>query len=185
MNKKEILIIVQQIKPNKIMRKPPLLEFVICLFVFFIIQSCDNTEKIKIEPHISEVIELSLKKQRKLRIITDFDEGIKMAEAENKKILLMFTALGCVNCRKLESEIIAKNKEIFSLMRDEFINVWLFLDDRNDDNREKWNWLQISMLQSGTQPKMCILNSKGEKLTEQLSYDEIEEFLPFLLENID
>jgi thiol:disulfide interchange protein DsbD len=59
----------------------------------------------------------------------DFEEGVGAARASGKPILLDFTGWACVNCRKMEEKVWS-DPEIFQLLRDDFVLVSLYVDDR-------------------------------------------------------
>lgn len=59
----------------------------------------------------------------------DFDEGLQKAAAADKPVLLDFTGWACVNCRKMEEQVWS-DPEVFRLLRDEFVIVSLYVDDR-------------------------------------------------------
>ncbi|MDM9632135.1 cytochrome c biogenesis protein CcdA [Robiginitalea sp. M39] len=59
----------------------------------------------------------------------DFQEGMAQAQASGKPILLDFTGWACVNCRKMEEQVWS-NPEVFRLIRDEYILVSLYVDER-------------------------------------------------------
>lgn len=158
--------------------------FQILILLFF--QNCESS--IQIKPPTKEEMAIGLEKAKKeekkleieLRLIKDLDEGIEQAQKEDKPILLIFTGYGVINSRKLESEVIFKNENIFSLMKEKFINVWLYVDDRKG-NGKKWSDLQAFEFKGNHQPQIFILDSKGNKLDGGLGYKESKkELLPFL-----
>ncbi len=59
----------------------------------------------------------------------DFQEGMAQAQASGKPILLDFTGWACVNCRKMEEQVWS-NPEVFRLIRDEYILISLYVDER-------------------------------------------------------
>ena len=61
----------------------------------------------------------------------DFEEGVRQAGLEGKPVLLDFTGWACVNCRKMEEQVWS-NPEIFRLLRDEYVLVSLYVDDRTE-----------------------------------------------------
>lgn len=152
-------------------------------------QSCGNSTPIKSPTNIEMAIGLeeankSEMKLETLRLFKDLDEGVKQAGKEDKLILLIFTGFGAINSRKLESEVILENEKIFSLMKDKFINVWLYVDDRNG-NGKKWSDLQAFEFNGNHQPQIFILDSKGKKLDGGIGYKESKkELLPLLEKHI-
>ncbi|MEO5967284.1 MAG: thioredoxin family protein [Ferruginibacter sp.] len=64
-----------------------------------------------------------------LNCTSDYETGVKMAKEQNKAILLDFTGYACVNCRRME-ENVWSDPEILSLMKEKFIVVSLYVDDK-------------------------------------------------------
>lgn len=63
-----------------------------------------------------------------LNCFKDFDEGLAYAKKVNKPILLDFTGLACVNCRRMEDNTWS-DPEIYKILRDEYILISLYVDD--------------------------------------------------------
>ncbi|MFZ9004204.1 MAG: protein-disulfide reductase DsbD family protein [Robiginitalea sp.] len=59
----------------------------------------------------------------------DFEEGIRQARVEGKPVLLDFTGWACVNCRKMEEQVWS-DPEVYQLLRDAYVLVSLYVDDR-------------------------------------------------------
>lgn len=61
----------------------------------------------------------------------DYEEGLAAAKELNKPVLIDFTGWNCVNCRKMEANVWTDPK-VASLLRDEFVMIELFVDDRTE-----------------------------------------------------
>src|SRR5690606_30300917 len=61
----------------------------------------------------------------------DYEEGLAAAKEQNKPVLIDFTGWNCVNCRKMEANVWTDPK-VASLLREEFVMVELFVDDRTE-----------------------------------------------------
>src|SRR5690606_1454890 len=61
----------------------------------------------------------------------DYEEGLATAKELNKPVLIDFTGWNCVNCRKMEANVWTDPK-VASLLREEFVMVELFVDDRTE-----------------------------------------------------
>lgn len=61
----------------------------------------------------------------------DYEEGLVAAKELNKPVLIDFTGWNCVNCRKMEANVWTDPK-VASLLREEFVMVELFVDDRTE-----------------------------------------------------
>jgi len=110
-----------------------------------------------------------------LRIITDLNLGIEQAQSEKKPILLYFTGYAVVNGRKIESDLLMKNETVFQTMKNDYINVWLYVDDRNVG--KKWYDYQKEKFKSNVQPYFVILDSHGNPISKGLGYSEAKENL--------
>lgn len=70
-----------------------------------------------------------------LNCYKDFDAGVAAAKLENKPILLDFTGWACVNCRKVEENIWSE-PDIYKLLKEEYILISLYVDDRKELAKE-------------------------------------------------
>jgi thiol:disulfide interchange protein DsbD len=59
----------------------------------------------------------------------NYDEGLKMAKAENKPLLIDFTGYACVNCRRMEENVWSE-PDVYKLMSEKFVVVSLYVDDK-------------------------------------------------------
>lgn len=116
-----------------------------------------------------------------LDVYYDYDEALAAAKKANKPLMIDFTGINCVNCRKFESEVWS-NPEVMNRMKNDFIIASLFTDasevaipeseqryseasqkkienlgDKNVD-------LQISKFRSNTQPYYFFVDGNGELL---------------------
>ena len=138
----------------------------------------------------------------------DFYEGIEVAKAEGKPVMIDFTGYGCVNCRKMEAAVWT-DPEVQDIINGEYILIQLYVDDKtslpqpvkiteNGQQRtlrtigDKWSYFQRSRFGHNTQPFYVLLDSRqtfteGEGsymhavLQEPRSYDEdIAAYIQFL-----
>ena len=161
------------------------------LFLFLSIVSCRNTNNssFKINPptesEIAEAIkqyELDEQTLSQLNIFTDYKEGIEHAKQVNKPVILMFTGYAAFNSRKLEEQIL-ETEEMFLLMKENFVNIWLYVDDRSE-TAENYMEFQQERFESNEQPLIYILNSSGKKIAGGIGYADSEERLFPILKNI-
>jgi thiol:disulfide interchange protein DsbD len=61
--------------------------------------------------------------------IKDYNRALARAKQENKPVLIDFTGWACVNCRRMEEKVWT-NRTVDSLMRNEFVVVSLYVDER-------------------------------------------------------
>jgi thiol:disulfide interchange protein DsbD len=64
-----------------------------------------------------------------LNCTDNYEQGLAMARASGKPLLLDFTGYACVNCRRMEENVWSR-PEVLGLMRDSFIVVSLYVDDK-------------------------------------------------------
>ena len=120
-------------------------------------------------------------KQNNLSIYYDYNEAKVAAKITNKPIMIDFTGIQCVNCRKFEASIWSDNA-VITKMKNDFIVVSLFSDyddeelpdnekffskaingqvitvgDRNED-------LQQQLIQASGQPNYVFVNGDGKLL---------------------
>jgi len=113
----------------------------------------------------------------------DFDEGLAVAKAQNKPIFVDFTGHGCQNCRKME-DFVWKEDVILSKLRDDYVVISLYVDDRArlfpEDNRahmidentgerlrtvgSKWASFEISNFNRSSQPYYVLMHNDGKTL---------------------
>jgi thiol:disulfide interchange protein DsbD len=123
-----------------------------------------------------------------LEVFYDYEEALEASKKANKPVMLDFTGINCVNCRKFESEVWS-NAEVMSRMKNDFIIASLFTDatevplpaseqryseasqkklenlgDKNVD-------LQITKFRSNTQPFYFFVDGSGTQLADKgISY---------------
>lgn len=130
----------------------------------------------------------------------DYTAALARAKAENKPVLIDFTGWACVNCRRME-ENIWPDKIVDSLMRNEFVVVSLYVDERKklplqeqtveklSNNTEKsivtvgdkWATFQIENFGATSQPQYAILSPDQVLLTKTKFYTpDADEFIEWL-----
>ena len=135
-----------------------------------------------------------------LKAYKDFDEGVAAAEAENKPILLDFTGFTCVNCRKMEEQVWS-DPQVFETIRDKYILISLYVDDREKLSEEdqfnyqkpsggikkietigdKWATFQTLNFRNNSQPYYVLLDSEMNILSEPVGYTpNAEEYAAWL-----
>lgn len=119
----------------------------------------------------------------------DYEEALNAAKILKKPVMLDFTGINCVNCRKMESQVWSQ-PEVMKRLKEDFIVASLYCDydkiDLPDDqqffskelNSEittlgDWNeHLQASRFNSNSQPFYFFVDENGNKLVEEgYSYD--------------
>lgn len=135
-----------------------------------------------------------------IKPLHDYEDALKLAKAQNKPILIDFTGWACVNCRRME-ENVWPDPEVHQLMRDSFIVVSLYVDERkvlpaaeqtvfvSEHTGEKkiitvgdkWATFQFENFYATSQPQYAIVSPEEKALTLSKGYtpnaDEFREWL--------
>jgi thiol:disulfide interchange protein DsbD len=133
----------------------------------------------------------------------DFEEGVLQARREGKPVLLDFTGWACVNCRKMEEQVWS-NPEVFRLLRDEYILVSLYVDDRTslppadqftfeyNSGRQKrietigdyWSTFQNQNFGAVSQPYYVLLSPQLEILAPPVQNTDVASYRTWLQEGL-
>jgi thiol:disulfide interchange protein DsbD len=129
----------------------------------------------------------------------DYDEALAAAKKLKKPIMLDFTGINCVNCRKMESQVWSK-PEVAKLLKEDFIVVSLYCDfNRLELPKDQQYFskilnqqvetvgnknadLQATKFGSNSQPFYFYVDENGNKLVDGgYSYDpDIQKFVAHL-----
>ena len=127
----------------------------------------------------------------------DYDQGMAIARAQGKPVMIDFSGYGCVNCRKMEQSVLS-NDEVRTIINDRYILITLIVDDKTplpapihltENGRavtlrtvgDKWSYLQRSKFGANAQPFYVLLDADGQLLAPPRSYDEdIPAFIEWL-----
>jgi thiol:disulfide interchange protein DsbD len=130
----------------------------------------------------------------------DYRGALEKARKENKPLLIDFTGWACVNCRRMEDKVWS-DKTVDSLMRNDFIVVSLYVDERRklplteqmvyktstgQDKSiitvgDKWSTFQTENFGATSQPQYAILNADEVLLTKTKFYTpDAVEFIEWL-----
>ena len=135
---------------------------------------------------------------------TDYNQGMAVAAAEGKPVLIDFTGFGCVNCRKMEAAVWTDPQVADRLTKD-YVLISLYVDDKTplaepmevtdaQGNTKilrtvgaKWSYLQSMKFGANAQPFYVIIDPvTGRPLTGSRAYDEdIQKYLGFLKEGLE
>jgi len=135
----------------------------------------------------------------------DYEEALARAKKENKPVLIDFTGWACVNCRRME-ENVWTNDKVGELMKDKFIVVSLYVDERRSlpatqqvdyktksGNQkkiitvgDKWATFQSENFDAVAQPQYAIISPDQQILTKTKGYTpNAKEFAQWLECGID
>lgn len=166
-------------------------------FVIYLIPGLTNTKYANLKllsgfppPLFYSIYEKDTEGPLGLKAYKDFDEGLKAAKQQNKPILLDFTGLACVNCRKMEEQIWSV-PEVFETIDQDYILISLYVDDKaklEEENQfnfkrkngsvkkirtvgDKWATFQTLNFKNNSQPYYVLLSPNLEILNETVGYE--------------
>ncbi len=139
-----------------------------------------------------------------LNCYKDFQQGVDHARESNKPILLDFTGWACVNCRKME-ETVWSDPEVYPLIRDQFVLISLYIDDRTplaDEEQfnfefasgnvktintigEKWGTFQTINFGAASQPYYVLLSPDLEVLNTSIQNTDTDTYRDWLQIGLD
>lgn len=129
----------------------------------------------------------------------DYDEALAVARKLKKPLMLDFTGINCVNCRKMEGQVWSA-PEVMKRLKENFVIVSLYVDVQNIDLQENEQYLskalskkietlgdknadfQVSKFGANTQPYYFFLDANENRLSpEGYGYDpDITKFVQLL-----
>lgn len=188
-----------------------LLGFITLAFVAYLIPGLSNTPYANLKllsgfppPLFYSVYEKETEGPMGLKAYKDFEEGVAAAKAANKPILLDFTGWACVNCRKMEEQVWS-DPAVFDVMKDEFILISLYVDDRKElpeDQKfnyvkpkggikkintvgDKWATFQTLNFRNNSQPFYVLMDTDMNLLSKPTGYTpDPEEYLEWLSQGV-
>lgn len=124
-----------------------------------------------------------------LEAYNNFEEGMEAAKEQGKPIMLDFTGLACVNCRKMEEQVWSE-PEVYQTIRDKYVLISLYVDDRKalpeakqfnfvrpngsikkiETVGDKWATFQTLNFRNNSQPFYVLLDKDMNLLTEPTGY---------------
>ncbi len=134
-------------------------------------------------------------------VVNDYEKALQLSKEQNKPILIDFTGWACVNCRKMEENVWTQ-PEVFNYIKDNFILVSLYVDDKQKLPAEqritnyqtkdgstkditsigdKWATFQTENFDQTTQPLYVILDTNEKLLNHPVGYTpDADEYLKWL-----
>ncbi|MFZ2284232.1 MAG: cytochrome c biogenesis protein CcdA [Lutibacter sp.] len=132
----------------------------------------------------------------------DYEKGLAYAKKVNKPVMIDFTGYACVNCRKMEQNVWAKD-EILPILKNELILISLYVDDKRAlaDGEEidsklypgkklkyigqKWSEFQIINYGANAQPFYVLMDHNEENLIEPVAYTpDVEQYHNWLKKGV-
>ncbi|HEU4634457.1 MAG TPA: cytochrome c biogenesis protein CcdA [Flavisolibacter sp.] len=119
----------------------------------------------------------------------EYDKALQLAREQNKPVLIDFTGWACVNCRRMEENVWV-DEEVKSLMKNDFIVVSLYVDERKKlpvaeqfeyttktgtakpivTVGDKWATFQSENFNAVAQPQYAIISPDEKALTKTKAY---------------
>lgn len=149
------------------------------------------------EPKFADFLEMPLG----LTGYFDYRQGLECAKEQNKPVLLDFKGHACANCKLMEAKVWS-DPEVLRRLRDEFVIVSLYLDDRTQLPESEWitssvdgkvkktmgkvnEDLEISKFKTNAMPLYVITDHEGNPLNQPSPTNlNVEEYKKWLDEGI-
>ena len=130
------------------------------------------------------IYEPEVVKKNGMNTYFDYNDALKASKEQKKPIMLDFTGITCVNCRKMETQVWS-NEEVFKRMKEKFIVVSLYCDATNIPIPESEQYesqllgsrvkslgqknidIQSSKYNSNTQPNYFFIDDKENLLADK------------------
>ena len=126
----------------------------------------------------------------------DYDQAIEVAKQAHKPILIDFTGWNCVNCRRMESNVMP-NPEVLKRLQNDFVVLQLVIDDKTELPAAeqfksavtgktvttlggKWIDLEMSRYNSNAQPYYVMINEYGQTLVPPQGASNIGHYIKYL-----
>ena len=127
----------------------------------------------------------------------DYDQAIEVSKQLHRPVLIDFTGWNCVNCRKMETNVLPA-PEVLKRLQNDFVVLQLVIDDKTElpfaDQKQsaytgkpittlgsKWIDFEITKYNSNAQPFYVMINEKGEALVPpQGAIFDIDSFIKYL-----
>lgn len=199
--------------PPKVILKPTriIIGLVTLVFAIYLIPGLTNTAYANLKllsgfppPMFYSVYDKETDGPLGLKAYKDFDEGVGVAKAQNKPILVDFTGWACVNCRKMEEQVWS-DPRVFEIIQDEYILISLYVDDRKElpsDQQfkyerpnggvkqiktigDKWATFQTVNFENNSQPFYVLMDANFQMLNKTAAYmPDVEEYLAWLQQGL-
>ncbi|PSG88420.1 protein-disulfide reductase DsbD family protein [Aurantibacter aestuarii] len=132
----------------------------------------------------------------------DYDKGMAYAKEIGKPVMLDFTGLTCVNCRKMEEQVWVDDK-IFNILNNDIVLISLYVDDRTKLPQseqyesdltgntiktygQKWLEYQQKRYNTNAQPLYIIQDLEGNDLNDPVGYTpDANQYLKWLESGIN
>jgi thiol:disulfide interchange protein len=153
------------------------------------------TSQLCSEPLHSDIFDMPLG----LKGYFDFKQGLACAKEQGKPVLIDFKGHACANCKRMEAKVWA-DPEILRRLRDNFVIIALYVDDRTQLPESEWitsasdgkikktigkicEDLEISKYKTNALPLYVITDFEGNALNKPMPTNlNVEEYKKWLAE---
>jgi thiol:disulfide interchange protein len=101
-----------------------------------------------------------------LTIEDNFNAAIKKAKTQNKKVMMMYSAVWCPECEYMK-DIVLKDKEVSKYIKNKYIVV--ILDIKKDKLLSKFNYIGI--------PTFFFIDKNGKEINKIVGGNKASKFL--------
>jgi thiol:disulfide interchange protein DsbD len=155
------------------------------------------TSQLCSEPLHSDIFDMPLG----LKGYFDYEQGLACAKEQGKPVLIDFKGHACANCKRMEAKVWA-DPEILRRLRDNFVIIALYVDDRTPLPDNKWitsasdgkikktigkicEDLEISKYKTNALPLYVITDHAGNTLNKPMPTNlNVEEYKKWLDEGV-
>lgn len=131
----------------------------------------------------------------------DYKQGLACAKEQNKPVLLDFKGHACANCKLMEAKVWS-DPDVLRRLRDEFVIVSLYIDDRKQLPENEWitssfdgkvkktigkinEDLEISKFRTNAMPLYVITDHEGNPLNRPMPTNlNVQEYISWMDEGI-
>ena len=132
----------------------------------------------------------------------DYDLGLAYAKKVNKPVMIDFTGHACVNCRKMEQNVWAKDK-VLPILKNDVVLISLYVDDKRKlkDGEviesklrpgkklkyigQKWSEFQTIKYKANAQPFYVLMDHNEENLIDPVAYTpDVDEYYNWLKDGV-
>ena len=132
----------------------------------------------------------------------DYDLGLAYARKIGKPVMIDFTGHACVNCRKMEQNVWAKDK-VLNVLRNDVILISLYVDDKRPLPNgkviesilrpgkkikyigQRWSELQTIKYKTNSQPYYVLMDHNEQNLIDPVAYTpDVDEYFDWLSKGV-
>jgi thiol:disulfide interchange protein len=156
-----------------------------------------STSRLCSEPKYSDIFSMPLG----LNGYFDYKQGLECAKEQGKPVLIDFKGHACANCKRMEAKVWA-DPEVLRRLRDNFVIIALYVDDRTQLPENEWivsaidgkqkktigkiyEDLEISKFKTNALPLYAITDYEGRTLNKPMPTNlNIEDYKKWLDEGV-